>query len=150
MSADFQELYQQIILDHNKRPRNRGVLEDADRSGSGYNPTCGDEVAVWLKLDGDRIADVQFSGEGCAISQASASLLTLEVREKTLPEAEARCRELIDALSGEAEPEDPLTTLGDLAALTGVRQFPARIKCATLAWHALLAAIQGKAEQVEP
>ncbi|MGJ3244052.1 MAG: Fe-S cluster assembly sulfur transfer protein SufU [Opitutales bacterium] len=150
MSADFQDLYQQIILDHNKRPRNRGKLEEADRSGSGYNPTCGDEVAVWLKLDGDVIDQVRFSGEGCAISQASASLLTLEVGGKSLEAAETRCQELIAALTGEQEPDDPLGTLGDLAALTGVRQFPARIKCATLAWHALLAAIEDKDEQVQP
>ncbi len=142
--SELSDLYQEIILDHNKRPRNSGTLADANRKAEGYNPLCGDELTVFLKVDGDRIADIRFSGEGCAISKASASLMTLRVKGKTVAEARAAVKEMHDLLTADAEPLIDLDALGDTAALTGVRKFPARVKCATLAWHALESALAGQ------
>ena len=141
MSGDLTELYQQVILDHNKRPRNRGRLPTATRVAHGDNPTCGDQCSVYVRLDGDRIAEISFDGAGCAISQASASLMTTQVKGKTAAEVKA----LYDAFhhivtTGEA-PEE----ISDLAAFAGVHAFPARIKCATLGWHAVLNARTGDA-----
>lgn len=135
--SELQELYQSLILDHNRTPRNFGTLEGADRHAEGYNPLCGDQVAVDLKLDGDRIADIKFSGNGCAISKASASLMTTAVKGKTLAEAEALFSGFHGLVTGTAVPEDPKKTLGKLAIFAGVAEFPVRVKCATLAWHAL-------------
>ncbi len=135
--SDLQELYQSLILDHNRTPRNFGTLEGADRHAEGYNPLCGDQVAVDLKLDGDRIADIKYSGNGCAISKASASLMTTAVKGKTLAEAEALFSGFHGLVTGTAVPEDPKKTLGKLAIFAGVAEFPVRVKCATLAWHAL-------------
>lgn len=139
MSGDLTELYQQVILDHNKRPRNRGRLPTATRVAHGDNPTCGDQCSVYLRLDGDRIAEIGFDGAGCAISQASASLMTTQVKGKTAAEVKG----LYDAFhhivtTGEAPAE-----ISDLAAFAGVHAFPARIKCATLGWHAVLNALAG-------
>ncbi len=135
--SELQELYQSLILDHNRTPRNFGTLEGADRHAEGYNPLCGDQVAVDLKPDGDRIADIKFSGNGCAISKASASLMTTAVKGKTLAEAEALFSGFHGLVTGTAVPEDPKKTLGKLAIFAGVAEFPVRVKCATLAWHAL-------------
>lgn len=135
--SELQELYQSLILDHNRSPRNFGTLEGADRHAEGYNPLCGDQVAVDLKLEGDRIADIKFSGNGCAISKASASLMTTAVKGKTLAEAEVLFSGFHGLVTGTAVPEDPKKTLGKLAIFAGVAEFPVRVKCATLAWHAL-------------
>lgn len=135
--SDLQELYQSLILDHNRSPRNFGTLEGADRHAEGYNPLCGDQVALDLRLEGDRIADIKFSGNGCAISKASASLMTTAVKGKTLAEAEALFAGFHGLVTGSAVPEDPKKTLGKLAIFAGVAEFPVRVKCATLAWHAL-------------
>ena len=135
--SELQELYQSLILDHNRSPRNFGTLEGADRHAEGYNPLCGDQVAVDLKLEGDRIADIKFSGNGCAISKASASLMTTAVKGKTLAEAEALFSGFHGLVTGTAVPDDPKKTLGKLAIFAGVAEFPVRVKCATLAWHAL-------------
>lgn len=135
--SDLQELYQSLILDHNRSPRNFGTLEGADRHAEGYNPLCGDQVAVDLKLDGDRITDIKFSGNGCAISKASASLMTTAVKGKTLAEAEVLFSGFHGLVTGTAVPDDPKKTLGKLAIFAGVAEFPVRVKCATLAWHAL-------------
>jgi nitrogen fixation NifU-like protein len=135
--SELQELYQSLILDHNRSPRNFGTLEGADRHAEGYNPLCGDQVAVDLKLEGDRISDIKFSGNGCAISKASASLMTTAVKGKTLAEAEALFGGFHGLVTGTAVPEDPRQTLGKLAIFAGVAEFPVRVKCATLAWHAL-------------
>ena len=135
--SELQELYQSLILDHNRSPRNFGTLEGADRHAEGYNPLCGDQVALDLRLDGDRIADIKFSGNGCAISKASASLMTTAVKGKTLAEAEALFSGFHGLVTGTAVPEDPKKTLGKLAIFAGVAEFPVRVKCATLAWHAL-------------
>lgn len=135
--SELQELYQSLILDHNRSPRNFGALEHADRHAEGYNPLCGDQVKVDLKLEGDRIADIRFSGNGCAISKASASLMTTAVKGKTLAEAESLFEGFHGLVTGTAVPEDPKKSLGKLAIFAGVAEFPVRVKCATLAWHAL-------------
>ena len=139
MSADLTELYQQVILDHNKRPRNRGKLPTANRVAHGNNPTCGDECSVYLRLDGERIGDISFAGSGCAISQASASLMTTQVKGKSLPEVEALYKNFHEIVTTGNAPEE----ISDLAAFAGVHAFPARIKCATLGWHAALEALKG-------
>ncbi len=141
MSGDLTELYQQVILDHNKRPRNRGKLPAANRVAHGDNPTCGDQCSVYLRLDGDRIAEISFDGSGCAISQASASLMTTQVKGKTAPEVEALYQQFHHIVTTGETPEE----ISDLAAFAGVHTFPARIKCATLGWHAARNAPKGDA-----
>ncbi|PAW64578.1 MAG: SUF system NifU family Fe-S cluster assembly protein [Opitutia bacterium Tous-C1TDCM] len=141
MSADLSELYQQVILDHNKRPRNRGKLPTANRVAHGDNPTCGDQCNVYLRLDGDRIAEISFDGSGCAISQASASLMTTQVKGRTGPEVESLYRQFHHIVTSGETPDE----ISDLAAFAGVHTFPARIKCATLGWHATLNALKGDA-----
>ncbi len=139
MSGDLSELYQQVILDHNKRPRNRGKLPTANRVAHGDNPSCGDQCSVYLRLDGDRIADISFDGSGCAISQASASLMTTQVKGKTAAEVEALYGQFHHIVTTGETPEE----ISDLAAFAGVHTFPARIKCATLGWHATRNALKG-------
>jgi nitrogen fixation NifU-like protein len=139
MSADLTELYQQVILDHNRRPRNRGRLPTANRVAHGDNPSCGDQCSVYLPLEGDRIKDISFDGSGCAISQASASLMTTQLKGKTAAEAEALYGKFHEIVTTGKEPEE----ISDLAAFAGVHSFPARIKCATLGWHAALEALKG-------
>jgi nitrogen fixation NifU-like protein len=139
MSADLTELYQQVILDHNRRPRNRGRLPTANRVAHGDNPSCGDQCSVYLRLEGDRIADLSFDGSGCAISQASSSLMTTQLKGKTAAEAEKLYQEFHAIVTTGNAPEE----ISDLAAFAGVHAFPARIKCATLGWHAALNALKG-------
>jgi nitrogen fixation NifU-like protein len=141
--SDLRELYQSVILDHNKRPRNQRRPEHANRRAEGFNPLCGDKVTVHLELDGDVVRDVGFEGSGCAISTASASMMTETVKGKTLAEAEAIFRRFHDVVTGPmAEPSpEALDALGKLAVFAGVREYPARVKCATLVWHALRSAI---------
>jgi len=141
MSADLTELYQQVILDHNRRPRNRGRLPTANRVAHGDNPSCGDQCSVYLQLDGDRIKDISFDGSGCAISMASASLMTTQLKGKTAAEAEALYQKFYEIVTTGKEPEE----ISDIAAFAGVHTFPARIKCATLGWHAALNALKGDA-----
>ena len=142
---DLTDLYQSVILDHNRRPRNYKVLPEANRVGSGNNPMCGDQITVYVQLDGNRIADVSFQGSGCAISQASASLMTLNLKGKTVAEAEAIYADLHRMVTTGKVDED---NMSDLAALAGVHQFPARIKCATLSWHAALNAAKGNEKPI--
>lgn len=144
--SDLRELYQEVILDHYKRPRNFGSLEQHSATAQGYNPLCGDQVKVTLLANDGTIEDVRFEGVGCAISTASASLMTEAVKGRSVDEAEALFEEFHKVLVGEAELGE--ADLGKLEALTGVREYPVRIKCATLAWHALRAALAGKDEQV--
>ena len=139
MSAELDELYQSIILDHNRRPRNFRVMEDASAHAEGKNPLCGDQLTIWLKLDGNVISDVSFQGSGCAISKASASLMTSAVKGKTRDEAEALFNRFHGVVTG-THPEDA-EALGSLKALSGVSRFPLRVKCASLAWHAMHAAL---------
>lgn len=145
MSAELQELYQEVILDHNRRPRNFRAL-DGGRKADGYNPLCGDRLTVYLRVDDGVITDVGFQGSGCAISTASASLMTESVKGQTLAEAGSlfdRFQQMVTAPS-----DSPANHLGKLTALAGVRQFPVRVKCATLAWHTLRAAMDARDEVV--
>lgn len=137
--ADLRELYQEVIFDHNRNPRNFRKMEDAHRHADGYNPMCGDKVTVYLKLEGEVIGDVSFQGSGCAISTASASLMTEALKGKTLKEAE-RLFQAFHAMVTDSD-EGSQADLGKLEVLAGVREFPARVKCATLAWHTLHAAL---------
>lgn len=149
--SDVRELYQATILDHNKKPRNFRRIETSARRADGVNPLCGDRVSVFVDVDSDRIRDVAFQGSGCAISTASASMMTESVKGMSLPEADALFRRFHDVVTGEIsdEPsEGDLEALGKLAVFSGVREFPARVKCATLCWHALRAAIAGGAGAV--
>lgn len=136
--SELTDLYQSVILDHNRRPRNRGRLPTATRVASGDNPSCGDNCTVYLRLDGDRIAEITFDGAGCAISQASASLMTTQLKGRSVQEAEARFAEFKDIVTSGKQPEE----FSDVSAFAGVHAFPARIKCATLAWHAALDALK--------
>jgi len=140
--SDLNDLYQEIILDHNKRPRNFRAIPGCTCAAEGHNPLCGDEVKVFVQMDGDQLSDVAFQGQGCAISRASASMMTGKTRGGTTAAARGLVSQVRDMLLGPAG--DPPRELGDLAALSGVRQFPARIKCAMLPWHALEAALDGK------
>lgn len=135
---DLTDLYQSVILDHNRRPRNRGKLPTANRVAHGDNPSCGDQCSVFLRLEGDRIADISFEGAGCAISQASASLMTTQLKGKTAAEAQA----LYDQFHHIVTTGEPPEEIDDIAAFAGVHSFPARIKCATLGWHAALNALK--------
>ena len=144
--SDLRELYQEVILDHNKSPRNFHAMPDADREAEGDNPLCGDVVTVYVGLDGDRIREVAFQGSGCAISQASASLMTEAVSGMTLREASELSAKFRDLLTEKGDrPVDP-AELGKLAVFQGVKEFPMRVKCATLAWHTLAAALDHHAE----
>jgi nitrogen fixation NifU-like protein len=138
------ELYQSVILDHNRRPRNYGPLEHADRTQEGSNPLCGDRLTLWLRMDGDVIGDISFVGEGCAISKASASIMTSEVKGKTRAEAEEMFERFHALVTGNAGAEDE-QKLGSLRVFSGVSRFPIRVKCASLSWHALRAALRGDA-----
>lgn len=141
----MEDLYQEIILDHNKRPRNFRPLEHPTHHAEGNNPMCGDEIELYLRVEEDRIAEVTFQGQGCAISRASASLLTEQLTGRTLSEAHAAFADVLDLMRNEERTADMMED-GEIAALTGVRKFPARIKCATLPWHALEAALAGQDE----
>jgi len=139
--SDLSELYQEVILDHNRQPRNFGPLAGADREARGHNPLCGDRLRVFLKTSNDRIDDIRFEGSGCAISKASASLMTEAVKGKTIDEAVdlfSRFQAMITAPM-DREPDD--VSMGKLSVLAGVRSFPVRIKCASLPWHTLKAAL---------
>jgi nitrogen fixation NifU-like protein len=136
---DLKELYRDVILDHNRQPRNFGKLEAADAHAEGHNPLCGDRLCISLQMSGDQLVDIRFEGKGCAISTASASLMTEAVKGKS--------REAIHELFGRVhalltQQQAPATELGKLAALSGVREFPARVKCASLCWHTLNAALE--------
>jgi nitrogen fixation NifU-like protein len=138
--SELRELYQQVILDHNKSPRNRRALDGA-QTADGHNPLCGDLVRIYVKLDGDRIVDVGFEGDGCAISTASASMMTESLKGKTLEEFRAIFSEFHNMVTGSPGEHAPTAALGKLAVFGGVCEFPLRVKCATLAWHTLLAAL---------
>jgi len=138
---DLKELYQDVIVDHNRSPRNFRKLADATSVQEGFNPLCGDKLTVYLKLDGDHISDVSFEGSGCAISVASASLMSEALKDKTVVEAEQLFEKMHALLTIEDERRD-LESLGKLAALSGVREYPSRVKCATLCWHTLKNALE--------
>ncbi len=144
---DLRELYQEVILDHNRRPRNFRALEDANRRADGHNPLCGDRLSLYLKMDGDVIRDVGFQGSGCAISKASASLMTDAVKGRTLAEAR-RLFERFHRLVTDDTYVPDVDELGKLAVFSGVREYPVRVKCASLAWHTLRAAMEARGETI--
>jgi nitrogen fixation protein NifU and related proteins len=144
--AELEGLYQEVILDHNKRPRNHRSIDGASHHADGYNPLCGDKVSIFLKVDGDRISDISFQGSGCAISTASASILTETLKGKTREEAETLFQKFHDLVTGKGTNNGP--SLGKLAVFSGVSEFPVRVKCATLAWHTLHSALAGSPEVV--
>jgi nitrogen fixation NifU-like protein len=141
---DLRELYQEIILEHNKAPRNYRELATANHRAEGYNPLCGDSFTVYLDLEGDSIRDISFQGSGCAISKASASMMTQSVKGKTREEAERLFDQFHKLVTGQSPANGNRAELGKLAVFPGVSEFPVRVKCATLAWHTLHAAMQGK------
>ena len=144
--SELTDLYQELILDHNRRPRNYGALAGATHTAKGYNPLCGDKLTIYAVLDGDRISGLSFEGSGCAISKASASLLTDAVKGKTLAEAEALFGRVHAMLTAPMDRAVDADAMGKRAVLSGVREFPVRVKCASLAWHTLKAALAGTAE----
>ncbi len=139
---ELRELYQATILDHNRKPRNFRAIENADLHADGHNPLCGDELTVYLEIEGGRVKDVAFQGTGCAISVASASLMTDFVQGKTLGEVEAEFGRFHEMVTSEPGSPVEISELGKLAVFSGVREFPMRVKCATLAWHTLRAALE--------
>ncbi|MFO1519147.1 MAG: SUF system NifU family Fe-S cluster assembly protein [bacterium] len=146
--SELSELYQEVILDHNRKPRNFQKLEGANRKAEGYNPLCGDQLTVFLKLEGDTIQDITFVGSGCAISKASASLMTSSLKGKTQAEAQNLFEKFHHMVTG--APHTPVPEgLGKLAVFSGVCEFPSRVKCASLAWHTMRAAFEGKMDPVK-
>jgi nitrogen fixation protein NifU and related proteins len=144
--SDLTDLYQEVILDHNRRPRNWGALPDATGKAEGYNPLCGDRLTLHVKIEGDRIVAVSFEGSGCAISKASASLMTDAVKGRTLGEAFDLFDCVHQMLTTPIDRPVDESRVGKLAVLSGVREFPARVKCASLAWHTLKSALTNPAE----
>jgi nitrogen fixation protein NifU and related proteins len=147
VNDDLRELYQDVIVEHSKRPRNFHPMGDAARKADGYNPLCGDTVTVYLDVDGDTVKDVSFQGHGCAISTASASVMTEMLKGKSRAQAEQLFHTFHDLVTGKSGDVDP-ERLGKLAVFAGVSEFPVRVKCATLCWHTARAALEGKEEPV--
>ena len=145
--SELSELYQQVILDHNKKPRNFRRLDNANHTAEGYNPLCGDQLTVYLDLENDQVKDVGFEGSGCAISKAAASMMTQAVKGKSKEQVENLFNEFHSMVTGELNEETEANSLGNLKIFAGVREFPVRVKCATLAWHTLHAALN-KQEQI--
>ena len=145
--TDLQDLYQELILDHGRRPRNFRPLDGATRSAEGYNPLCGDKVKIYVKMDGDIVKDISFEGAGCAISTASASIMTEILKGKTRAEAEELFQTFHDLVTGQQAQLDA-PELGKLAVFSGVSEFPIRVKCATLSWHTMRAAMNGEGEVI--
>ena len=143
---DIKDLYQEIIVDHNRNPRNFGIIDNADKIIEGFNPLCGDKLKLYLKTEGQNIADISFDGSGCAISVASASLMTDAMKGKSISDAELLFNSFHGLITNENGADEK--SLGKLAVLAGVKDFPARVKCATLCWHTLHSAITGDKETV--
>jgi len=148
MTPELRELYQELILDHNRKPRNRRRLEGANYKAEGYNPLCGDRVTVYMNIQDGRVKDAAFEGAGCAISTASASLMTESVIGKTTDEVKALFHKFRDLVTGEAPNGEDGPELGKLVVFSGVSQYPARVKCASLVWHTAKAAIEGEKQPV--
>ncbi len=146
--SDLRELYQTVILDHNKNPQNFGALEDANRSAEGYNPLCGDQLRVMLRVEDDVVSNVSFEGSGCAISTASASLMTQAVKGRPVAEALEIFDGFHEMVTAKATSDVDTSRLGKLAVFAGVREFPMRVKCATLPWHTVRSALAGSGEAV--
>jgi nitrogen fixation protein NifU and related proteins len=146
--ADLRDLYQEVILEHSKAPRNYRELKSADRKAEGFNPLCGDRLIVYVEMQGDLIRDIGFQGSGCAISKASASMMTQSLKGKTKEQARALFESFRQTVTGQTTGNGSQVDLGKLAVFSGVSEFPTRIKCATLAWHTLQAALEGRQESV--
>ncbi|OLE54138.1 MAG: SUF system NifU family Fe-S cluster assembly protein [Acidobacteria bacterium 13_1_20CM_3_53_8] len=142
--SELSELYQQVILDHNKKPRNFRKIEQADRTAEGFNPLCGDQLTVYMQLEDDVVKDISFEGSGCAISKAAASMMTQSVKGKSREEAEALFDEFHRMVTGELDEKTTPNRLGRLTIFAGVRDYPARVKCASLSWHTMHAALHGE------
>lgn len=142
--SELSDLYQQVILDHNKKPRNFRKLENANYSAEGYNPLCGDQLHVYLEMEDEVVKDISFEGSGCAISKAAASMMTQSLKGKSKQEAETLFHEFHGMVMGEFDEEGTQNGLGRLTIFSGVRDFPARVKCASLAWHTMRAALHGE------
>ena len=140
--SDLRDLYQEVILDHTKNPRNFHKMDAATNSARGHNPLCGDKLVVYLKLENDTVKDISFEGSGCAISTASASMMTESLKGKTKRQAEALFQRFHELVTGKSESAEAEPALGKLAVFSGVREFPVRVKCATLSWHTLRAALE--------
>ena len=145
--SELNELYQQVILDHNKKPRNFRKLENANHTAEGYNPLCGDQLTIYVNVAGNAVQEIAFEGSGCAISKAAASMMTQAVKGKTREQAETLFREFHSMVIGELDAETDENSLGNLKIFAGVRDFPVRVKCATLPWHTMQAALN-KQERV--
>src|SRR5215216_4206996 len=145
--SELSELYQQVILDHNKKPRNFRKLETANHTAEGFNPLCGDHLTIYLELENDQVKDVGLEGSGCAISKAAASMMTQAVKGKSKEQVESLFKEFHSMVTGELNEETEENSLGNLKIFAGVREFPVRVKCATLPWHTLYAALN-KQEQI--
>ncbi len=143
---ELQELYQQIILDHNRNPKNFGPLDDATQQANGYNPLCGDKVKVYLMVKDGIVEDIRFEGSGCAISKASASVMTTVIKGKTVEEAKEMFESFQQMITSSPQEDVDLDAFGKLAVFAGVREFPSRVKCAGLPWHALTSALDGGEE----
>lgn len=146
--SDLRDLYQDVILEHSKTPRNFRELPAANHKAEGFNPLCGDRFTVYVTLDGDAIRDISFQGSGCAISKASASMMTQSVKGKTMAEAEKIFERFHQMVTGHEPAGGDSAELGKLAVFSGVSEFPVRVKCATLAWHTMQAALEGKQDAV--
>jgi nitrogen fixation NifU-like protein len=142
MNQELKELYQQIILDHNKSPRNFRKMDNANHFGEGYNPLCGDKIDIYLLLKDGKIEDISFQGSGCAISKASASLMSSFIKGKTIEQAEELFGKFHNLITGKTEESKSVEALGKLMVFAGVREFPVRVKCASLAWHTLISALK--------
>jgi len=147
MDPELKELYQQVILDHNKSPRNYGIIDNPNHSAEGYNPLCGDKVNVYLEIENNIVKDISFQSSGCAISRASASLMSSAVKGKTVEEAEKIFNKFHDLIVGKLDDEKAAEELDKLAVFAGVKEFPSRVKCATLPWHTMLNALHNKDEK---
>jgi nitrogen fixation NifU-like protein len=146
--SDLRDLYQEVILDHHKKPRNFHKLEHANRQADGYNPLCGDKISVFIQVEDGIVKDIGFIGAGCAISTASASMMTESLKGKTESEAKAIFERFHHLVTDHADPSPDPSTMGKLAVFSGVREYPVRVKCATLAWHTMRAALEGSKETV--
>ena len=146
--SELREMYQELILDHSRKPRNFHVIERANRKANGANPLCGDLITVFVELDGDVIHDIGFQGSGCAISRASASLMTGSLKGKTIGESRALFEQFHRLVTSEVDAARDTAELGKLTVFAGVRQFPARVKCASLAWHTMRAAVEAQGKTV--
>ncbi len=148
MDSDLRELYQQVILDHNKSPRNFKVIEHASHFAEGYNPLCGDRIEIYLQVEGDIIKDISFQGSGCAISKASASLMSTMMKGKKIEDAKNLFHKFQDLITGKLDDDLSNDDIGKLAVFAGVKEFPSRVKCAGLAWHTVMEALKEKDKKI--